>query len=124
MLDGVVPLAKLDPTCTPRNPPAVVMQPTGGVIVNESDSAIIYCTYEANPYNVSDVLWYHEDDQLAVPTAGKYESSSQGYPTLTVRNVRKDDRGMYSCSLANSVGRGNASNYAEVNVLCKYIFSY
>ncbi|GFS64759.1 neuromusculin, putative [Nephila pilipes] len=98
-------------------PPAVVMQPTGGVIVNESDSAIIYCTYEANPFNVTDVQWFHEDEPLAVPTAGKYESTSQGYPTLTVRNVRKDDRGMYSCALSNAVGRGNASNYAEVNVL-------
>ncbi|XP_055947498.1 B-cell receptor CD22-like isoform X2 [Argiope bruennichi] len=98
-------------------PPAVVMQPTGGVIVNESDSAIIYCTYEANPFNVTDVHWFHEDQSLAVPTAGKYESSMQGYPTLTVRNVVKEDRGMYSCSLANAVGRGNATNYAEVNVL-------
>ncbi|GFU42912.1 b-cell receptor CD22 [Trichonephila clavipes] len=93
------------------------MQPTGGVIVNESDSAIIYCTYEANPFNVTDVQWFHEDQLLAVPTAGKYESTSQGYPTLTVRNVQKENRGMYSCALSNAVGRGNASNYAEVNVL-------
>ncbi|GFR18010.1 b-cell receptor CD22 [Trichonephila clavata] len=99
------------------DPPAVVMQPTGGVIVNESDSAIIYCTYEANPFNVTDVQWFHEGELLAVPTAGKYESTSQGYPTLTVRNVQKENRGMYSCALSNAVGRGNASNYAEVNVL-------
>ncbi|XP_071034421.1 hemicentin-1 isoform X2 [Parasteatoda tepidariorum] len=98
-------------------PPAVIMQPTGGVLVNESDSAIIYCTYEANPFNISDVLWFHEGVQLTVPTSGKYESSIQGYPTLTIRNVQKEDRGMYSCSLANAIGRGNATNEAEVNVL-------
>ncbi|XP_035226705.1 hemicentin-1-like [Stegodyphus dumicola] len=98
-------------------PPAVVMQPVNGVIVNESDSAIIYCTYEANPFNVTDVLWFHEGELLAVPTQDKYEMSMQGYPALTIRNVQKEDRGFYSCLLANDIGRGNATNYAEINVL-------
>ncbi|XP_054711324.1 hemicentin-2-like [Uloborus diversus] len=98
-------------------PPAVVMQPVGGVIVNESDTAVIYCTYEANPFNVTDVQWFHEGKQLAVPTQGKYEPGGQGYPSLTVRNVQKEDRGMYSCALSNAIGKGNATNYAELNVL-------
>lgn len=88
--------------------------------MNESDTAVIYCTYEANPNNVTDIIWYHEDQRLAVPTAGKYEATIQGYPMLTIKNVQRDDRGDYSCSLSNAIGRGNASNYAEVNVLCKY----
>lgn len=105
---------------SPTDPPAVVMQPVGGVIVNESDTAMIYCTYEANPFNVTDILWFHEDKRLAVPTQGKYEQSIQGYPMLTIKDVQRDDRGEYSCSLANAIGRGNATNYAELNVLCKY----
>lgn len=98
-------------------PPAVVMQPIGGLIVKESENAVIYCTYEANPFNITDVQWFHEDKRLAVPTQGKYESTVQGYPMLTIKNVQRDDRGEYSCSLSNAIGRGNASNYAELNVL-------
>lgn len=98
-------------------PPAVVIQPAEGVVANESDSAIIYCTYEANPFNISEVTWYHEDEELPVPTKKKYEANYNGYPTLTISNIQKEDRGMYSCSLSNAVGSGNSSNDVYVDVL-------
>jgi hypothetical protein len=49
----------------------------------------------------------------------KYEGGTVDTPTLTVRNLTRDDVGDYSCAVENDVGRRESENASTLSVFCK-----
>ncbi|XP_076329974.1 hemicentin-2-like [Tachypleus tridentatus] len=98
-------------------PPIVLMEPPAGFTINETEDAIVGCTFDANPSDVSDVIWYKDRVQLSVEDRDKFKSKNSGGLTLVIRNVTRGDSGMYSCALSNKVGRGTPDKDVEVNVV-------
>ncbi|XP_022252997.1 hemicentin-1-like isoform X2 [Limulus polyphemus] len=99
------------------HPPVVEVQPAGGLVVKETNEAKIFCTFKANPSNVTDVTWYKDDVKVSVNENERFKLNDPGVPTLTIRNVSRFDRGFYFCSLRNSIGVGKAVNSVEINIL-------
>ncbi|XP_013793315.1 cell adhesion molecule 2-like, partial [Limulus polyphemus] len=97
--------------------PITMVQPTEGLVINETDEAQLFCSFKANPSNLTDVIWYKDGVELVGDENQTFEFSVSGVPTLTIRNVSRNDQGHYSCSLTNSIGVGNASNTVEMNIL-------
>ncbi|XP_076366927.1 hemicentin-2-like isoform X2 [Tachypleus tridentatus] len=98
-------------------PPTVVVEPQEGITVKETENATVFCTFDANPSEVNDVTWYKERVQLSVDDKDRFELKNVTYPTLVIHNVTRSDSGMYSCRLANKIGRGNPSEDVEIIVL-------
>ncbi|XP_023231939.1 titin-like isoform X2 [Centruroides sculpturatus] len=98
-------------------PPAVVIEPEKGIIVNETTEAVFTCSYEANPETILDIDWYKDGKELPLSDSTKYSTSNTTMPTLTILSVDRNDRGIYTCSLTNSIGRGNSSNSVKLTVL-------
>ncbi|XP_076322359.1 hemicentin-1-like isoform X2 [Tachypleus tridentatus] len=97
--------------------PVVEVQPAGGLIVNETNKAELFCTFKANPSNISDVIWYKDGLELPLEEDERFELNDPGVPTMTIQNVSRNDRGLYSCSLRNIVGLGNSTNSVHINIL-------
>ncbi|XP_076339232.1 hemicentin-1-like isoform X2 [Tachypleus tridentatus] len=97
--------------------PVVVAQPVGGLIVKETKEATFFCSFDANPSNITSVTWYKDGVELMNNEDQKLEVGGLEVPTLTIRNVSRTMRGLYHCSLRNSIGLGNATNAVDLNVL-------
>ncbi|XP_022258440.1 B-cell receptor CD22-like [Limulus polyphemus] len=97
--------------------PVVVAQPVGGLIVKETKEAKFFCSFDANPSNITGVTWYKDGVELVNGEDQRLEVSGSEVPTLTIRNVSRTNRGLYHCSLRNTIGIGNATNAVDVNVL-------
>ncbi|KAI1305980.1 Schwann cell myelin protein [Halotydeus destructor] len=112
-------------------PPAIKLEPEGRVATNESDSVTIKCTFDANPPNVTEVIWYRSGhalsgpgplgDTLAMPRGRgsvrqPFMSYENGVPTLYIANVTRNDSASYSCHMKNAFGRGNSTTDAFIDV--------
>ena len=110
------------------DPPSVTIEPEGRVAVNESDTVTIKCAFDANPPNVSEVVWYQGGRPLNSPNglpphppppkSGRqpFLSYENGIPTLSIANVTRNDSASYSCHLRNSFGQGNSTTDAFIDV--------
>lgn len=95
-------------------PPAVKVLPAEGVNVTEWHSCNITCHYNANPPNVTEVVWYKNGELL---TSRKGHRAALHPKTfLSIHNVSRSDSGVYSCHVKNAFGRGNASNAIYLDV--------
>lgn len=103
------------------DPPAVKVLPAEGVNVTEWHSCNITCHYNANPPNVTEVVWYKNGELL---TSRKGHRAALHPKTfLSIHNVSRSDSGVYSCHVKNAFGRGNASNAIYLDVFCKHFYN-
>ena len=89
--------------------PSLVKRPVG-TTANESQTAILKCTADGNP--PPKVTWSKLNSSLP---AGRHVIEPSG--TLTVKDVRPGDDGVYSCRAENLLGNVNAT--AKLTVQCK-----
>ena len=93
-------------------------------MVNESSHVTLWCSFDANPPNVTEIVWY-KDDNILLPqqTSNKnklsYAIDPNGIPTLTINQIDKSDAGSYWCHLKNAFGRGNSTTISHIEVACK-----
>ncbi|CAH1796696.1 unnamed protein product [Owenia fusiformis] len=83
------------------------------ILVDQGDTAVMTCEAEANPYVNDMVKWVRESYEWLkveqVYTAGK--------ATLTVKNVEKQDSGMFKCVANNNIGKPVEKN---AHLIVKY----
>ena len=89
--------------------PSLLQRPVE-MTVNESQTAILKCTVDGNPS--PKVTWSRLNLSLPV---GRHVVESTG--ALTVKEVKPEDEGVYSCRAENLLGQVNAS--AKLTVQCK-----
>ncbi|CAN7984482.1 unnamed protein product, partial [Ixodes hexagonus] len=98
-------------------PPAVKVLPVEGVNVTEWHSCNLTCHYNANPPNVTEVVWYKNGEML--PSRKSHRATLHPRTLLNIRNASRGDAGVYSCHVKNAFGRGNSSNAVYIDVFCK-----
>ena len=64
----------------------------------------------------------YRDGQLLSTNKSKYEGGNLDQPSLVIKNISKEDIGIYSCVLENQLGAGESQNISTVDVLCKHHF--
>lgn len=80
------------------------------------------CSFDANPPNVTEVVWYKDGSLIGESLRlRKSISSENGFPALAIYNITRNDTGFYSCHLKNAFGRGNSTTSTYVDVLCKSV---
>ncbi|RWS29348.1 hemicentin-1-like protein [Leptotrombidium deliense] len=93
-------------------PPAVSIEPEGNLFVNETGSVTMSCIFDANPPNVTEITWYKDGHILNMKEA---VTAAKHSPSITIRNITRNETGFYSCHLKNSFGRGNSTTtYVDV----------
>ena len=93
--------------------PSLLQRPVK-TTVNKSQTAILKCTADGNP--TPQVTWSKLNSSLSV---GRHVMESSG--ALTVKDVRPEDEGDYSCRAENLLGSVNAT--AKLIVHCKFTVS-
>ena len=78
------------------------------MIVNESDSKLLYCNASGKPPAV--ITWTKEGDTNFRKTG----------EALLLSNVTKNDTGRYICTAFSGYGK-NAAAYATVTVQCEFL---
>jgi len=94
------------------SPPSLLQSPVG-IIVNESQTAILKCTAVGNPR--PKVTWSKLNSSLPV---GRHVVESSG--ALVVKNVTPEDDGVYSCRAETLLGQVNIA--AKLTVQCKLFY--
>ena len=89
--------------------PSLLQRPVD-MTVNESHTAILKCTADGNPS--PKVTWTRLSSSLST---GRHVVESSG--NLSLKDVRPEDEGVYSCRAENLLGDVNAS--AKLTVQCK-----
>ncbi|XP_076325692.1 hemicentin-2-like isoform X2 [Tachypleus tridentatus] len=97
--------------------PAVEVLPRGYYSVTESDKAIFTCYFNANPPNVTEIVWFKNNDIFSQTPTDRLRLTKTPIPTLEIRNVRREDAGTFSCQVKNAYGRGTSINLVELDVL-------
>lgn len=62
---------------------------------------------------------YRNGDLIDVSDPNSYSGGSTIDPSLTVKNVSREDLGVYSCVVQNEIGTTESEVKAYINVLCK-----
>lgn len=83
------------------------------------DEVTITCLIDANPMNLTQVHWYHNDDVIDVEDE-RFESEMIDVVSLTISPVTPADVGDYHCAVENIAGQGSSLNYLALSVLCEY----
>ncbi|XP_023228878.1 hemicentin-1-like, partial [Centruroides sculpturatus] len=97
--------------------PSVIVGPSARLTVNETGSAIINCTFDANPPNATEVIWYRNNTEININTTSRYKFNNFGIPSLIINFISRNDAGMYSCAVNNSIGRNKALEPMYMNVI-------
>ncbi|XP_037077578.1 hemicentin-2-like [Pollicipes pollicipes] len=95
--------------------PVVTVTPNT-VIINESMDMVLFCSFDANPFNISSVTWYRDGRRLDLLHA-RYSGGTPDQPALVVRNASRRDSGLYRCEVTNTVGKGLSKSQAAVTVV-------
>jgi len=95
---------------------ARIVNITHEVIVDEGETAIFKCTVDANPISEKTVRWVKSDDEKFI-FDGRTQMDYDGDLTFTLilKNVRKSDRGEFSCVANNQLV--NSRNHTKKAVL-------
>ncbi len=93
-------------------PPIIIDPPMDQVVINNGSSAVFSCDALASPDHT--VSWTFTDFNgtvIDIVSNIKYTIVGNGsrFGELTVMNVDYEDRGVYTCSAANSIGTVTAS---------------
>ncbi|GFO48636.1 hemicentin-1 [Plakobranchus ocellatus] len=104
--------------------PIFVQKPSDTTVV-EGDDAIMNCSCKGNPRPI--IEWSRTFGEVGHNREDKVEDSEGDYVDfeieidenfisfpLRIRNISRDDFGMYTCKIANKEGEINASAYLEV----------
>ena len=89
--------------------PVVAVSPTR-LTVNESGSASFQCSVSGNPVPV--IVWSKLDNRSEISQSGISRGS------LSLRNVKGSNSGLYQCSAANILGKNQAIAQLVVNGKC------
>ncbi|XP_022255787.1 hemicentin-1-like [Limulus polyphemus] len=98
-------------------PPAVEVLPRGYYPVNESDEAVLTCYFNANPPNVTEIVWFKDNRILSQARTERFRLTKNPIPKLDIKSVRREDAGVYSCQVKNAYGRGTSFNFVHLDVL-------
>lgn len=101
------------------DPPSVSIEPTGKVAVNESGELQLHCRFNANPSNVSEILWFRDGLLIELAANMRKLVGEKGFSSLVIHNITRNDTGFYNCHVRNIVGSGNSTTSTYVDVLCK-----
>ena len=84
------------------------------------DQVDISCNVSGSP-SATSVTWTREVNgvttTLNLATNSRYSGGTVTTPTLTIVNVQTSDEGKYRCSATNTVGTGQSSTTAFLNVV-------
>ncbi|GIY03551.1 uncharacterized protein CDAR_415641 [Caerostris darwini] len=102
------------------DPPAVFVTPDGTVTVQESSTVNITCVFDANPPDVTEIVWYKDSNLLQRDTTQRLETTRHPLSAvLALYNLSRQDSGIYTCHVRNAFGRGNSTSSSILNVLCE-----
>nr|XP_046915163.1 uncharacterized protein LOC124495776 [Dermatophagoides farinae] len=109
--------------------PVVAIEPDGLIAVNESSTVQFWCTYDANPMNISEIRWYKDhrllDTAFLQQQPNDDENSNKkifmsrderGTPMLTIRNIDRNDSANYKCRIRNKFGASDSITTARLEV--------
>ncbi|XP_035207910.1 B-cell receptor CD22-like [Stegodyphus dumicola] len=99
------------------DPPAVFVTPDGTVTVQESSTVNITCVFDANPPDVTEIVWYKDNSRLQRDTTQRLETRHPLSAVLALFNLSRHDSGTYTCHVRNAFGRGNSTTASVLNVL-------
>ncbi len=88
-----------------------LQEPLAGMTVYEGQTAFLKCTADGHP--TPQITWSKVSSSLPV---GRHVVDSSG--ALTVKNVKREDDGVYSCRAENLLGSASAS--AKLTVQCEF----
>ena len=108
---------KIYSICFPDAPRVTIEDENKTVIAG--DKVTITCLIDANPMNLTQVHWYHNDDVIDVEDE-RFESEMIDVVSLTIIPVTPADVGDYHCAVENIAGQGSSLNYLALSVLCEY----
>lgn len=104
----------------------VAIEPDGLIPVNESSSVQLWCTFDANPSNITEIVWYKDRTPInfAQWSTDKLWTSndSHGTPILTVNEIDRNDSAEYSCRVRNAFGASTSITSAKLEVACMWIY--
>ncbi|GFU10289.1 hemicentin-1-like isoform X2 [Nephila pilipes] len=99
-------------------PPAVFVTPDGTVTVQETSTVNITCVFDANPPDVTEIVWYKDGSLLQRDTTQRLETTRHPLSAvLALYNLSRQDSGIYTCHVRNAFGRGNSTTSSILNVL-------
>ncbi|CAL1262420.1 unnamed protein product, partial [Larinioides sclopetarius] len=99
-------------------PPAVFVTPDGTVTVQETSTVNITCVFDANPPDVTEIVWYKDSNLLQRDTTQRLETTRHPLSAvLALYNLSRQDSGVYTCHVRNAFGRGNSTTSSVLNVL-------
>ncbi len=95
-------------------PPVIINPPMDQVIINNGSTAVFSCDALASPdHNVSWTFTDFNETVTDIVSNIKYtivgDRNESRFGELTVVNVTYEDRGVYTCSAANTIGTDTAS---------------
>ena len=93
----------------------MLLVPPKDTIVKAGNTAILHCSFFANPSNAR-IQWQGIDSNV-LTTSDKYTILDNG--TLIIRDTTDKDNGEYQCNVTNS--RGNSTAKANLTVISKSI---
>ncbi len=66
---------------------------------------------------------YRNGQLLDLTNRSRYDGATVEQPSLVIKSVDRSDSGIYSCVLENDVGASESKSTANVDVICKYIYT-
>lgn len=101
----------------------MAIEPDGLIAVNESSTIQFWCTYDANPTNITNIVWYKDRRPINFGTSSEDKIWSardeRGTPTLTIRDIDRNDSAEYGCRVKNHLGASDSITTAKLEVACK-----
>lgn len=106
------------------DPPIVAVEPEGLIAVNETSTVQLWCTFDANPPNITEVVWFKNkspiDFEALSPDKIWNTRDERGTPILTISDIDRTDSAEYSCRIRNTYGATDSVTSARLEVACKF----